>query len=74
MSYMLICDGDVSESSGDLICSTGWETQLATLPFDISQIDPAVATTLFASGFFLCIVPFAATFGIKVLLNTIKWF
>lgn len=71
---MLICEGSITQSSGDLICSTGWITQLASLPFDASQIDPLLATSLLTGGFLISLVPFATAFGISSLLKAIRSF
>lgn len=40
--------------------------------FDFNAIDPAVATQLFTAGFLLCVVPWAAFFGIAKLLEAIR--
>lgn len=40
--------------------------------FDFDSIDPAVATQLFTAGFLLCVVPWAAFFGIAKLLEAIR--
>lgn len=40
--------------------------------FDIATIDPVVATQMFTAGFLLCVVPWAAFFGIAKLLETIR--
>ena len=40
--------------------------------FDLSAIDPAIATQMFTAGFLLCAVPWAAFFGIAKLLDAIR--
>lgn len=71
----IVCEGDVIISvDGAPMCSTGWHTQVAVAPFDISQIDPAVATACFTAGFVLAITPWATAFGAAQLLKAIKRF
>ena len=76
MSYMLVCeDVPSTDSTGAVWCGdtgTEWYTQVATTPFDTSQIDATTATYLFGSGMFLCIGPVSAAFGASMLLNAIR--
>lgn len=72
-SYSLVCDGVISESSeGFATCSIGWSTQVASVPFEISQIDPSVATAMFGAGFALFIVPWASAWGVKQMLSLLR--
>jgi len=73
MSYTLSCDGTISvNANGGATCSTGWAQIEAPLPFEVSQIDPAVAINYFGLGFLIPIVPLAIAFGAKQLVKTIK--
>lgn len=72
-SSQLICPGSISfDFDGNPICESGWLTQIALVPFDISQIDPVVATAFFGAGFALPIAPWAASIGVKYLLSLIR--
>jgi len=72
MSYTLSCDGTISVNAyGGATCSTGWSQIEAPLPFDVSQIDPAVAINYFGLGFLIPLIPLAVAFGFKKLLNFI---
>lgn len=42
--------------------------------FDITAIDPNLATGMFTAGFLLCAVPWAAFFGIAKILQSIREF
>ena len=73
MAIMAVCEGVISESvEGAATCSTGWVTQVASVPFDASQIDPTVATALFGAGFGLFIVPWAAAWGVSQILRLLR--
>lgn len=73
MSTQLVCSGVISfDFALNPICDSGWLTQVALVPFDISQIDPSVATAFFGSGFLLPIVPWAASIGIKYMISLIR--
>lgn len=72
-STQLICPDLISfDFQGNPICESGWLTQVAMVPFDISQIDPVVATAFFGAGFALPIAPWAASIGVKYLLSLIR--
>lgn len=72
--YYLVCEEEPTLSEvGYPECSTGWVAQVATVPFDASQIDPIVATSLFTGGFILCLTPWAAAYGLKHLLRPVKY-
>lgn len=71
--YFAVCDGEIIENSeGVLTCSGTWLSQLASIPFDASQIDPTIATMLFSGGFFLCFAPWITAVGISHLLSMVK--
>lgn len=73
MALMLVCEGTISQTAeGAATCSTGWATQVATVPFDVSQIDPAVATAMFGAGFALFIVPWAAAWGVSQMFKLLR--
>jgi len=73
MPSVIVCDGVISElADGSTSCSTGWSTQVATVPFDLSQIDPAVATAMFGAGFALFITPWATAWGFSQLLKLLR--
>ena len=72
-STQLICPDLISfDFQGNPICESGWLTQVAMVPFDISQIDPVVSTAFFGAGFALPIAPWAASIGVKYLLSLIR--
>lgn len=73
MSLALVCDGLISlDGNGAPLCSTGWLSQTATIPFDASQIDPMVATAMFGAGFSLFIVPWASAWGVSQILKLLR--
>ncbi|AUD60367.1 hypothetical protein AYJ58_13165 [Shewanella sp. Pdp11] len=73
MAVELVCNGEIFVSSdGSPQCSAGWSTQLSVAPFNVSQIDPQVATAMFGSGFFLFIIPWATAWGLSKLLALIR--
>lgn len=73
MNVQIVCGVAVTTNSdGSPICPTGWLTQVATVPFDYSQIDPSVATAMFAAGFGLFIVPWASAWGISQILKLLR--
>lgn len=73
MANTIICNGVISLlPDGSTSCSTGWETQLVTLPFELSQIDPSVATAMFGAGFGLFITPWATAWGFSQLLKLLR--
>ena len=70
---MPICDGNITNSIlGYAQCSTGWYQQPAVAPFELSQIDPQVATAMFAAGFVLLITPWAAAWGFSQLIKLLR--
>jgi len=73
MKYSPICDGNIIENSdGALACSGDWYFQPAYVPFDASQIDPAMATQLFSAGFFLMLTPWLTAIGFSYILKMIR--
>jgi hypothetical protein len=72
MSSIIVCDGVVSIIDGNAQCDTGWTTSVHVAPFQISDIDPTVATGMFSTGFALFIVPWAAAWGAKQLLALLR--
>lgn len=74
MSYSLICEELPTVSvTGVPECPSGFSAQVAVVPFDSSQIDPVIATSLFTGGFTLCLTPWAAAHGLKYLLRLIQY-
>jgi hypothetical protein len=72
MAVILVCNGEVTVVNENPRCDTGWEVSTHVAPFDISGIDPAVATGFFAAGFVLFIIPWAAAYGFKTLLSFLR--
>jgi hypothetical protein len=71
----IVCEGTISQiADGAAVCSTGWQQQIATIPFDITQIEPSVATAFFTGGFVLFIVPWGAAWGFSKLVESIRRF
>jgi len=73
LASVVVCEGVVSVlPDGSTTCSTGWATQLASIPFDISQIDPTIVAAMFGGGFVLFSTPWAVAWGGKQLLHLLK--
>jgi len=73
VSVVVVCGDAVSvNSDGSPVCPTGWLTQIATVPFDVSQINPEVATAMFGAGFALFITPWAAAWGVTQILKLVR--
>jgi hypothetical protein len=73
LKLQLVCDGVITIDSQNVpVCDTGWLTQIASIPFDITQIEPTVATAFFGAGFLLPIVPWGASIGVKYLLSLVR--
>ena len=73
MNTVAVCTGSLTTlANGAISCSGTWVAQAAQVPFDPTAIDPAVATALFSGGFALIVGPWAAAFGVRMLLKTIK--
>jgi len=73
MSLILVCDGQIELSvAGYATCDTGWESAVYTAQFSTSSIDPEVATTIFAGGFLLFLVPWAIAWGVKQMLSLLR--
>lgn len=73
MAFTLVCAGTINQTSeGAATCSTGWVTQVALVPFDLSQIDPSIATAMFGAGFSLFIVPWAAAWGVSQIFKILR--
>lgn len=71
----LICNDVITLSAqGIPECASGWLTQIASLPFDLTQIDPSVATMMFGAGWILPLTPWVASWGIGQLLKAIRRF
>ena len=73
MAFQPVCEGVIGQAvDGALTCSTGWASQVASIPFDATQIDPAVATGLFGAGFALFIVPWATAWGVNQMFRLLR--
>jgi hypothetical protein len=73
MPSVITCNGVVTLlADGSPTCSTGWTTQVAAIPFDLSQLDPTVATAMFGAGFALFITPWATAWGISQLFKLLR--
>lgn len=69
----IVCGGTVEVNlDGAATCSTGWMTQVASIPFDASSIDPSVVAAIFGAGFLLFFTPWAFAFGISILLKSVR--
>lgn len=55
-----------------LSCSSGWQSVVASPPFDPSQLDPAQVVEFVAAGLFVGTTVFAAVWGVRILLNFIR--
>jgi hypothetical protein len=72
MSKILVCAGEITIVNENPRCDTGWTTSTHVAPFQLTDIDPIVATGIFSTGFALFIVPWAAAWGAKQLLSLLK--
>ena len=73
MAYQIVCEAAITVASdGTALCPSGWLTQVATAPFDLSQIDPTVATAMFSAGFALFITPWATAWGLSQLMKLLR--
>ncbi|MAY15262.1 MAG: hypothetical protein CMI06_07990 [Oceanospirillaceae bacterium] len=73
MNVLVVCGEAVTvNSDGSPVCPSGWLTQIATVPFDVSQINPEVATAMFGAGFALFITPWAAAWGISQMFKLLR--
>lgn len=71
----IVCAGTVEVNvDGAATCSTGWMTQLSSVPFDASAIDPSIVAQLFGAGFLLYFTPWAFAFGISKLIHSVRTF
>jgi hypothetical protein len=75
MRLKLVCDGQIILNDSDIpFCDTGWLSELSPVPFDISQIDPILATSFFATGFLLPVIPWAAAMSCRFLISAVRQF
>jgi hypothetical protein len=72
MSKIIVCEGDITIVDNSPQCDTGWTQSTHVAPFQITDIDPIVATGMFTTGFALFIVPWAAAWGAKQLLSLLR--
>jgi hypothetical protein len=71
--YTIVCDGVISvDTGGAPVCSTGWTQQIATIPFDMTQIDPIAVVQVFGAGFAFFVVPWAIAWGGLMLIKALK--
>jgi hypothetical protein len=75
MAELAICDGVLSpNANGTIDCTGTWMTATYVPPFDISQIDPAVATAFVTAGFVIMVIPWGTAYGISRLTKAISNF
>ena len=72
MPGTLFCPSDISTDGGVPVCSSAWEVQPFTPPFDPSQLDPTVLAQAFGAGFTLVATFMVMSMGIRAFLNFIK--
>ena len=79
------CPGEVvgatiDENGTHVLCSTDWVAigdvnaviSEAAQSFDVSQLDPQLMAAYIGSGFFILLPLWAAAYGVKALIQTIK--
>ena len=72
-NYAIHCSSSITQTNdGIAICQSGWTATVATIPFELNQIDPSVATAMFGAGFGLFIAPWAAAWGFSQLLKLLR--
>ena len=73
MAMMLICEGTITDiASAFPQCTTGWEVQVASLPFDPSLIDPVVVAQLIGAGFMLYFTPWVFVWSASKLIQLLR--
>jgi hypothetical protein len=73
MKLIAFCDGDFSERfDGTISCDGNWIFEAAYVPFDVTQIDPELATMLFTGGVFLTFTPWITAVGFSYILKMIR--
>lgn len=75
MAVVTVCAGQIIiDGSGAPTCSTGWQLVQyeQVVPFDVSQLDPAILGAAFGAGFFVMVPVWAACIGARFLLNMVK--
>jgi hypothetical protein len=71
--YTVKCDGTwITRFDGYPFCEGDLVFEEAFIPFDISQIDPELATMLFTGGVFLTFTPWITALGFSFLLKMIR--
>lgn len=66
----LYCAGVIDTAA--VTCSTGWQAVVAEQPFDLTQLDPVVLVTAFATGFFLLSPVWVVCYGAGEVLKFIR--
>lgn len=69
MSNSIFCDGVIDTVA--LTCSTGWQV-VSAAPFDPATLDPIKIAGAVGVGFFVLVPLWAATIGLKYLIQSIK--
>lgn len=69
MSNTISCAGVIDLAN--LTCSTGWQV-VSAVPFDPASLDPIKIAGAVGVGFFVLVPLWAATIGLKYLIQSIK--
>lgn len=71
--FAIVCEGVVTVTAdGAPLCSGGWFTQPAVVPFEISQVDPHTAFLYFGLGFGIVSSLWITSRVIKALLDVLR--
>jgi hypothetical protein len=75
MATTIVCSGDITvDVTGAPQCSSGWESveHTPSQPFDPADLDPSLIVGAVTAGFFILVPIWAAAFGFRSLLKSIK--
>jgi hypothetical protein len=59
-------------SDGNVRCMGDLTSQVASINFNWSQVDPSLLSLMFMGGCFMAIPAYAAAFGGRALINSLK--
>jgi len=76
MSQIAVCDdGLVSDvGNGAVSCSTSWVAVEYSTSFEVSDIDPSVASGMIGAGFMSIVTLWMVGYGFRYLLKAVKQF
>lgn len=72
MSGALVCDGELSVSTGSPVCDGIWMLVQVPTPFDPSSLDPVSIAQAFGVGFISVGTVLFAIAGVRALIHLVK--